>query len=224
MPRKIFLLVTFGGCFCGLVLIVLFGLYWASRYEPEFYRKALAADPSKQEKLSDEFIRQALALQNSLKREGSWQATFTAEQINAWLAVDLKRNHPQALPAEFSDPCVSIEPSKMQIACRYEGTTTSILCIAVEPYVSEPNVLALRIVHARAGKLPLPLGNVLDSISEAARNAECRLQWRQADGNPVAMVTFPPLGDKEKMTIEIKSVKLEEGKITISGRTKKSEK
>ena len=223
MPRKFRLFIFFGSGILGLLLVMSLGLYWASRYEPAFYRQALAADAAAQEKGSEQMLRQALAFQNSLKREGAWQATFTAEQINGWLAFDLRRNHPQALPAEFHEPCVAIQPSCLQLACRYEnGPTSSVLCLTVEPYVPEPNVLALRIVRARAGLLPLPLGDVLKSISQAAQNAECKLSWGQADGDPVALIAFPSPGEKGEMAITIKTVRLSEGKIYISGSTRKN--
>jgi uncharacterized protein YpmS len=224
MPRKLRLFLLFGGGIIGLLAAALAGLYWASRYEPAFYRKALTADSASREKGSKEMLCQILAFESNLKREGQWQATFTAEQINGWLAFDLPRNHPQVLSAEFHEPCVTIEPNQIQLACRYEkGLASSVLCLAVEPYVPEPNVLALRIVSARAGLLPLPLNNVLDGISNAARNAEFRLQWRQADGNPVAIITFPSPDEKGELTIRIKTVRLGEGKIFIAGSTKRNE-
>jgi hypothetical protein len=220
MSRKIRLFLYIGGGILAVLLILAAGLYWASRHEPAFYRRALAVDPATRQKRSDEMLRQALAFESQIQREGKWQATFTAEQINGWLGYDLPRNHPQALSAEFSDPCVSIEPNQMHFGCLYDnGMTSSVLSLAVEPYVPQPNVLALRIVHARAGALPLPLGDVLRGISEAARNSECRLDWRQIDGNPVALVTFPSPDAKGELAIKIDTVRLGDGKIFISGST-----
>jgi hypothetical protein len=223
MSRKFRLFLIIGCGLFGLLAAVLLGLYWASRYEPEFFRKNLTADPAAQEKGSGLMLRKILALQNNIKRAGDWQATFTAEQINDWLAFDLLHNHPQAVPADFHNPCVSIEPNRLQLACRYEkGIISSVLCLTVEPYVPEPNVLALRIVRARAGLLPLPLSNVLKTIREAIQNTDSRLDWRQKDGNPVAIITFPSPDEKGELAIKIKTVKLSEGEIFISGSTKRN--
>ncbi|MCC6123373.1 MAG: hypothetical protein IT426_00270 [Pirellulales bacterium] len=223
MPRKFRLILILGGGIFGVLLLLLIGLYWASRYEPPFYRQAHAADPANREKRSEEMLRKVLALQNHFKREGEWEAVFTAEQINGWLAHDFRRNHPQALPPEFREPCVAIESRQMQLACRYEkGPTASVLCLAVEPYVPEPNVLALKIVRARAGLLPLPLGDVLDGISEAVRGTSCTIDWKQVEGNPVALIAFPTPDKQGELAVTIKTVKLRDGEIFISGSTKRN--
>ena len=149
MSRKLRLFLFIGGGILAVLLLVLACLYWASRHEPAFYRRALAVDAAKRQMLSDEMLRHALEFESKIQREGKWQATFTAEQINGWLGYDLPRNHPQTLSAEFRDPCVSIEPNRMQFGCLYDnGMTSSVLSLAVEPYVPQPNVLALRIVRA----------------------------------------------------------------------------
>jgi hypothetical protein len=223
MSRKLRLFLFIGGGILAVLLLVLACLYWASRHEPAFYRRALAVDAAKRQMLSDEMLRHALEFESKIQREGKWQATFTAEQINGWLGYDLPRNHPQTLSAEFRDPCVSIEPNRMQFGCLYDnGMTSSVLSLAVEPYVPQPNVLALRIVRARAGALPLPLDDVLRGISEAAKNSGCRLDWRQIDGNPVALVTFPSPDAKGELAIKIDAVRLDDGKIFISGSTQRN--
>lgn len=219
MTRKsLFLLI--GGGILGLLIIALLGLYWASRYEPAFYRKVLTIDSANLEKGSDEMLRRALHFQNNLRHEGDWEVTFKQEQINCWLVNDLQRKHPELLQAEFRDPCVAIEPDRLQLACHYEkGITSSVLCLTVEPYVSEPNVVALRIVKARAGLLPLPLTDVLKSITLAVQNTDCTLSWGQTDGDPVALIALPSSKEKGELTVKIKTVKLSEGEIFIAGST-----
>jgi hypothetical protein len=204
----------------GFLLIVALSLYLASRYEPSFYREALVADSASQDQLSNELVRRVMALQNGLKREGPWHAAFSAKQINAWLRYDLERNYPEVLQSGFSDPCVAVEPDRLLLACRHDnGLTKSVLCLTVEIYAPEPNVIALRIVKARAGMLPLPLGSVLKSISDAAQNARCQLRWGQADNDPVALLTLPSPSEKGDLAIKIDSVQLGGGEISISGNT-----
>ena len=66
------------------------------------------------------------------------------------------------------------------------------LSLTVEPYVPEPNMVLVRIIKARAGLLPMPLGGVLDGLSQVARDMHLHLEWRHAGGDPVAMLSFPP--------------------------------
>ena len=69
--------------------VSLFSLYEASQQVPEFYREALSREPESQTDARDEFIAQVAALASDLNANGRWQRMFSAEQINAWLALDL---------------------------------------------------------------------------------------------------------------------------------------
>jgi hypothetical protein len=222
MPRTLRLILFISGGIILLLVLVLLGLYRAYRYEPEFYRKTLAVEPAVSEKASEQLIRRALDFENRVKREGPWSATFTAEQINGWLAYDLPKNHPQLLPPELHEPCIVIEPNRIQFACRYEkGVKSSVLCLTVELYLPEPNVLAVRVVGATAGKIPLPLKDLENQISEAAQNTRCRVDWKQIDGTPVALMTFPRVGERGDLVMKIKNVKIDDGLIQISGTTER---
>jgi len=197
-------------------------LVWhASQKMPQFYREALQADPGAPKRDSDQMLQQATALASDLQQPGRWHAVFTAEQINGWLAVDLLENHADCLPAGFADPRVQIEPGRLRIACRYrQGRFAVVLSLAVEPYMIQPGVIALRIRQARAGALPLPMGRLLTGISEAARHARATIQWRQAEGDPVAVISFPrpPAGRKQ---FRVESLRLIPGKLSVAGKTER---
>jgi hypothetical protein len=210
---------------CGLLLVVVAAvcwLLWAVRQEPEFYRQAVELDQASQKDASDQMLQRATALRSDVEKVGPWQALFTAEQINGWLAVDLVENHPGTLPESFRDPRVEIRPEKMTVAWRVEqGRLAGVVSFVVEPYVPEPNVLALRIRAARAGLVPIPLSDVLDGVSRAAGQMDFTVRWQQADGDPVALVTIPPPSDQADKVIEIETIRLGEGEIYLSGRTRR---
>jgi uncharacterized protein YpmS len=202
------------------IAIVLLGLYLAAQYEPAFYREAVEVDPAAQQEASDKMLQQTTALASAVRKRGQWEALFTAEQINGWLAVDLVKNHPNALPPGFSDPRVAIDSKQITIACRFEQNGySSVLSLTVEPYVPKPNVIAMRIVKARAGLLPMPLGQVIDRIEKAAHDMHFRLQWRRT-GDPVAMFSLPS-GDDQSLQIE--SLRLGEGEIYVAGTTRRQQ-
>jgi hypothetical protein len=207
-----------------LVLIVggLFLLYRATQHVPEFYRQAIAVDPAVQEKASDQMLRQATALASDVKKPGHWEAVFTAEQINGWLAVDLVRNHPDALPSSLRDPRVAIEPGEITLACRFQqGNASSVLTLAVEPYLAEPNVLALRFRGARAGLVPMPLSQVVDRVTDAARHTDLRLQWRQNGGDPVALISLPQPRDPSGKVVRVEVLEVRQGAVYVSGTTER---
>lgn len=209
---------------CGLLLAVglaLVGLYSAFRHVPAAYRRALAADPVEQEKASNEAVRKATALVSQTEKEGKWHTRFTAEQINGWLAVDMKKNHPDLLPPELSEPRVAISPQQMTLFCRVErGNVSGILSLCVDVYLAEPDLVALRLRRARAGALPLPLGEVLERITQEARRRQLRLTWKQTEGDPVALLRLSLEGGKENRTMQIEAIELREGEVVLSGTTK----
>ncbi len=209
----------------GLVAIAGIGLwlgYLATQQVPAPYIEALELDNTTLVNASDRMLQQASALASDVRRDGPWEAVFTAEQINGWLAVDLVENHPGALPSELRDPRVAIAPDRIQLFCRLQRSDfDTVLTLAVEPYVPEPNVLALRIRHARAGSLPMPLGNVLDQIAEAGNRMGLRVEWLQADGDPVAQIVIPPAGEDESHVIQIETLQLHDGEIYLSGTTRR---
>jgi hypothetical protein len=221
MSRKLRLVVLIAGGLAAMIVLTLaglLGLYLAAQHEPEFYRQAMATDPAVLKEGSDRMLRQAAALQGAVSKEGRWEALFTAEQINGWLAVDRVKNHLTSLPPTMSDPRVAIDSKQITFACRYEQWGASrVLSLTIEPQVPEPNVLALRIVKARAGLLPLPLGQVLDRLSESAHHLHLHLEWRRAGGDPVAMISLPE--DEDDATAQIDTLRLGDGEIYVAGST-----
>ena len=96
------------------------GVIWPRRHEPAFYRKAMDIDRAVLGKGSDRMLQQTTALASAVQKAGHWEALFTAEQINGWLAVDMVRNHPHTLPPELHDPRVAIDPERITVACRFD--------------------------------------------------------------------------------------------------------
>jgi hypothetical protein len=211
----------FGGLLLAAGLLACW-LYWASQRVPGFYREAMASDPAAQKKASDALLRQATALASDAQKRGPWKAVFSAEQINGWLAVDLVENHADLLPPELSDPRVEITPEHVTIACRYrDGNLSAVFSLTAEPYLTKPNVVSLRIRKARAGAVPIPLGKILDAISQAARQMNARLEWRQADGDPVAVISIPTPRDRNEKQLTVQVVELRQGEVYLSGQVKK---
>lgn len=217
--RRTRLFVASGFALAGLACLAALGVYSALRRAPADYEAALVRDVAAAARSSDEFLQSAAAVASDVRKAGAWDAVFTADQINGWLAVDVPQNFPELLPAEFAAPRVFIHPGDLTIACRYGGSVDTVLSIACDVYLQAPNVLAIRIKAARAGLLPLPLGNVLNAITHAAQNLELPLEWRRVGGDPVALVSIVPPHARGKERVELERVELREGEVAVVGHT-----
>lgn len=220
MRKKLRIAAWCGG---GLLLAVALGasaLYWAARQGPDFYRAAVRVDPARQRDASDEMLQRTTALVSDVRQEGRWEALFTADQVNGWLAVDLPANHADALPSSVRDPRVAIDPQAVHLACSFQGRGGScVLSLTVEPSLPEPNVLAIRIRRVRAGLLPVPLNGILDMLSKAAGRMGLQLRWRYDRGDPVAVISIVSPRDGNDGKVRIESLRLAEGEIYLAGTT-----
>ncbi len=202
-----------------LVVLGLAGLYFAARHEPAFYRDALRIERAALRRGSERMLQRASAMQRATAKPGRWRAVLAAEEINGWLAVDMVENHPGTLPPELSEPRVEIDSEGISLGCRFRrNVLNGIVSLRVRPFLAEPNVLALRIEYVRFGLLPLPLEQVLDRVSQAARDMQWRLEWRRSGGAPVALLSWP---DDDALSVRIESLELGEGQIQITGETRR---
>jgi hypothetical protein len=210
------------GIAVAVIVLLVGGLlgwaYYASQQVPDFYRRALTEPPADQEKKSDSFLTEATELYNELRRQGRWEALFTAEEINCWLAVDLARNHAASLPPGISDPRVAFTEGGIILACRYETPSIStVLSLHVDAYLAEDNVLALRFRKARAGNLPLPMAEVLDNLSREAARHNIPVRWLQAKSDPVALISMPAPAKDQKLVYSVDTVRIGEKGIYVAG-------
>jgi hypothetical protein len=204
----------------SIVAVTMLVVYEATRHRPAFYRRALSVAPQQQKIAGDELERNVLELHNEVRHSGHWQATFSEQQINGWLASDLMEKFPNLLPKGVFDPRVALDPENAQVACRYESPKMSaIISLSLAVHLTdEPNVVAVRIRRARAGALPLPLKNFLDRISRVAAQSGFPLRWAQEDGDPVALFKIPSEHeDYVTQGVFLESVELRDGEIFLAG-------
>jgi hypothetical protein len=218
MPRRSRLLALVGAS--GLLLAAALALYRAWRHVPDFYRQALMADPASQRAASDQLLARASALGSDACRQGTWQGLFNAAEINGWLAVDLPRNHPGLMPRELHEPRVAIERDHVRVAARWgSGRLAAVFSINLGVQMAGPSTLAIRVERVRAGLMPLPLGQILDTISRQAARVGAAVRWRTTDGDPVAIVRLPPFQHNDALLV-VRSVELTNKELFVSGTTK----
>ena len=208
--------------FACLAALACFVVYRAWRHEPDFYVEALQAAPEQQAIAGDAMVKNVLDLHNALQHEGSWDATFTAEQINGWLAIDLPTKFADTMPESIKDPRVVIAPDEIRLAFRYvDKKLKAVLSLTVNVQLTDdPNVIAIRVRKARAGRIPIPLNRFIDQLKLAAQHSDVELRWVQEEGDPVALVQIPiehPSYETQELRIE--AIELSQGELHIVGRS-----
>jgi hypothetical protein len=198
--------------------------YRAGQRMPRFYREALAANPIEQEVAGSQFEREALSLHNQIRRVGRWEARFTQDEINGWLAAELPVKFPKALPRGVSQPRVAID-RRLHVAARYQhGDLETIISLTGDTYLTEePNEIAIRIDQVRAGALPVPLAQFLEEIANAAAVAGLPLRWTELEGRPVALINlvFDPR-QFENHQLVLERLELRDGMLIVGGSTEES--
>lgn len=220
MSRKRRLALLVCGGLAGLCAVLLALLFAAARHVPSFYAQAVQLDAAAQADESHEFLVATTALASNAHRAGRWQALITAAQINGWLAVDRVENHPDLFAPEILEPRVAIEPGLAKLAFRFQdGNFNTVVSLELEVFLPEPNVVALRIHSARAGAIPIPLGDLLEKVTASATEAGVHLRWLETDGDPTAWITLPAADDPEDLSLRLDTLQLRDSAVFLSGET-----
>jgi len=219
------LLRVFGVILLGVILVagvVVFSIYRATKHVPRFYEEALAADPSQQRIASEQLASRVTMLYSDTQQRGEWQALFTQQQINGWLAVDLVEKHGDVLPDEVRDPRVEIASDMLTLGFRIEDENVqAVISLGVEPFVEEPNTISLRFREMQAGSVPLPRGQVVKYVNRAALKLQLPVRWTQIENDPVAIVTIPQQRDEKDRLIRLERLEIHDGEVYLSGTTRR---
>lgn len=187
-------LVVIGGGAAILVVLLVAGVV---RQEPAFYAAAEAAnDPIEGEPRARRMVSKAAAVHAALRRAEPWEAVITAEEVNAWLAIDLPRNHGRLLPEGVAAPRVAFKRQHVLVGARLgNGFASAVAWVDVEVRLRGVNQVGLVVVDARLGGLPLPRGAV---VREAARRLHALglvTDVRRAEDGPLLVVSVPATYD-----------------------------
>src|SRR5262249_5474137 len=115
---------------------------------------------------------------------------------------------------------LAIENGRAQIAFGWHKIPWStVVSLETEIYLRETNVVAIRICHARAGCLPLPVAGLLNELIAPARSAGLGIDEEQIEGDPLLVVTLPWADDSasNKLLLSLESLEVNQGEIYVAG-------
>lgn len=205
-------------------LLALFPLSWfALTYQPKSYRKMKEAElpPEQRQREAKRFVSHSLQLRNDIHNEPTWEAVFSDEEVNAWLAEELMASFADQIPAEIHEPRVAFEEGRAVIAFELDrGPIRSVISVVCRAHVPEDNVLALTIDKIQAGIVPLPADEWMDRIADNARRHGLDFDWQRDGKSPVAMFRYTT--DPARTDVVLERVDVSSGRLRMSGRSNRT--
>ncbi|EMI24692.1 hypothetical protein [Rhodopirellula europaea] len=220
--------LRFWGRFVAVVLavtLVVGGMvsYWAvwqSRQVPDFYKRAFNQSDQAMQVARNQLQFDVEQLQSDLSRRGSWNASFSEDEINAWLSDQLPERFDRLSKRGVREPAIAIEDGQILAAVRYQSSRwdTVVSCRLSVEMTEEPNLLAIHLSDLKAGALPLPLEPFVRRISREAALGDLDIRWDFTEDGPIALVHIPPEDPHYAFApLVIELVSLTAGRLRLSG-------
>lgn len=210
------------GVLCTAVGVLATLLYFGLQRQPSFYRAALNRDVLASQASGDQFEYQIFNLRNDIRNAGHWFATFTAEQVNGWLATDLLEKFPTAIPPGVDSPRIAIEHDRLHLGFRLTNSTIrGVISVGGELFCTDqPNQIGFRLDYVCVGWIPVPIGQWADNIASHFNAVGLPMRWTEFEGAPVALVQLPRrLRDDNTLRFTLSSFELRDGELCIGGHT-----
>lgn len=208
----------------GLSLSAVAALFWLGlNYRPGFYRELTAPppDPARRHADAERFVANGLRLRNDIVNEPHWQAEFSDDQVNAWLAEDLVVHFAELIPPGVEDPRLIFETDRAILAFRWtDAPVPAVVSVVVRLGVPRDNEVRLVIEKIRAGVLPVPTGRILDQITEFARARGVQVDWESDGDQRIASIRYQ--ADARRRDVVLEALEIAEGKVRVSGRSDRS--
>jgi hypothetical protein len=206
------------GIVVAFIAAIPVAVWFSLTYEPSYYREMVSLTHVQRELRAKHFVAQSLQLRNDIVNEPTWEAVFSDQEVNAWLAEDLVTHFADQLPPEVHDPRVLFEMNRVILAFHLDkGGVQSVITVVARPRIPMGNTIELTLEKIRAGILPVPADNVLDRIIEHARIRGVDVQWQRREGYPVVVMRYTPSVSRED--IQLEEVEIRTGQIRLAGRS-----
>ena len=187
-------------------------------YEPYYYRAMVGLSREQRAGRAKKFVAQSLQLRNDICNEPNWEAVFTDQEVNAWLAEDLvtlfrrpasSRSQRAARPLRARPDHSRLPASPGRRSIGDHGRCS--------PAGPGGNTIELTLEKIRAGILPVPADNILDRIIEYARSHGVDAEWARKDGYPVVVMRYTPHIEREDVQLE--ELQIHDHQIRLAGRS-----
>ena len=199
------------------------------KHEPACYRSgAFAAhavhavhDLQDDEALARRAVTKASALHAAISRPGPWEMAVTDRELNAWLAVDLPRNHQRALPRGLSEPRVMFRHQHAMFGLRVGyGLASAVATLDFQILLRDVNHVAILLEQARLGAVPLPRTPILRELARRINMLGMVTDIRRLDDSMVLMIYIPSTHDAGATSYWLESLAMADGELLLAGTTR----
>ena len=217
----------------GGMLAVGAALAVAAAYQPEFYRTRLppggplagrepAAAAIAAEQAARRLVTRGSALHAALREVGRWEGVFSEREINAFLAIDLPRNHAAVLPGWCREPRVEFLPGGLRAAMRVgRGSLAATLWIDAEVTLQGPSQLRVVLTRTRLGILPLPAGPLLGAMARRLEGFGAVAEIRRGGARSALVVYIPSAPAAGGASHWLEAIRLAAGEVAVAGETRR---
>lgn len=203
-----------------LAVAIAGGAYYAAQQVEPYYEEALRTEPEVLERGSRELESRATALYSDAKQIGHWQALFTVEQINGWLATQLANDAGGGLPSNMRDPRIAISRDVFTLGFRSKsGGVETVISVDASVLITDDGSVGIRFMSVRAGALPLPILQLADELATACKKLKLPVRWTQENGRPIAIVNISNNASSENREFFIDSIELRNNEMYVAGHT-----
>jgi hypothetical protein len=223
MPRKLRIAAVGALVLTALLAAILGGAFYATRQVRPFYEQALRIEPEVMERSSRELESRATALYSDVKQIGHWQALFTAQQINSWLAKQQAADKNGELLGKLRDPRIALTRDCLTLGFRYNsGGVDTVFSVEAAVFLMNDGAVGIRFMSARAGALPLPVIQAAEVLATASHKRNLPVRWTQEKGRPVAIVNIASSASTQNREFFIDKIDLRNGEMYVGGHTEVS--
>ena len=150
-------------------------------------------------------------------------AAVTADEVNAWLAVDLPRNHPRWLPRGVSQPRILFRPQHACLGTRIGvGPLTAVAWGDFEIQLLDVNQMVIVLDRAAVGAIPVPRAPIVRELARRIGKLGMVTDLRMRDGRMVLMVYIPSTHDAGATSYWLESLAIGAGELLVAGETRSS--
>jgi hypothetical protein len=217
----------------GVVAAALAVLAVAATQTPEFYRQRLPiggplagrspeAAALAAERAARRLMTGGSALHADFLRIGHWEGVFGERDLNAWLAIDLPRNHASALPSGVLAPRVELLPGRVRAGVQVgRGILRATVWFEAEVTLQSANQLRITIARVRLGSLPLPAGPLLAGIARRLERLGAVTEAPPGSARSVLVVYIPSTHQAGGVSHWLEAIRIAAGEVAVAGETRR---